>query len=32
MKADGTIAVNGKDIDVVGSAHIGLDAKRIDIN
>ena len=32
MKADGTITVNGKEIDVVGSSHIGLDAKRIDIN
>ena len=32
MKADGTITINGKSIDVVGSEHIGLDSERIDIN
>jgi len=32
MKADGSIAVNGKEIDVVGSQHIGLESKRIDLN
>jgi type VI secretion system secreted protein VgrG len=32
MKADGTITLNGKNIDVVGSAHIGLESERIDLN
>jgi type VI secretion system secreted protein VgrG len=32
MKKDGSITINGKDIDVVGSKHIGLDSKRIDLN
>ena len=32
MKKDGTISINGKDIDLVGEAHIGLDSKRIDLN
>ena len=32
MKSDGTITINGKNIDVVGSKHIGLDSKRIDLN
>ena len=32
MKKDGTITVNGKEIDLVGSQHIGLESKRIDLN
>ena len=32
MKKDGTVTINGKDIDVVGSKHIGMEAKRIDLN
>ncbi|WCM96066.1 type VI secretion system tip protein VgrG [Acidovorax sp. GBBC 1281] len=32
MKADGTITINGQDIDVVGSKHIGVESKRIDLN
>ena len=32
MKKDGTITLNGKTIDVVGSDHIQLDGKRIDLN
>ena len=32
MKKDGTIIVNGRTIDVVGSDHIQLDSKRIDLN
>ena len=32
MKKDGTITLNGKEIDVVGSQHIGLESKRIDLN
>jgi type VI secretion system secreted protein VgrG len=32
MKSDGSISINGKDIDLVGSKHIGLDSKRIDLN
>ena len=32
MKKDGSITLNGKEIDVVGSKHIGLDSKRIDLN
>ena len=32
MKKDGSITINGKDIDVVGSKHVGIDSKRIDLN
>ena len=32
MKKDGSITLNGKDIDIVGSKHIGIDSKRIDLN
>lgn len=32
MKKDGTVTINGKDIDIVGSKHIQLDSKRIDLN
>jgi type VI secretion system secreted protein VgrG len=32
MKKDGSISINGKEIDVVGSKHIGIDSKRIDLN
>ncbi len=32
MKADGTITLNGKNIDVVGSEHVGLESERIDLN
>jgi type VI secretion system secreted protein VgrG len=32
MKKDGTVTLNGKDIDVVGSKHIGMESKRIDLN
>ena len=32
MKKDGTVTLNGKEIDVVGSQHIGLESKRIDLN
>ena len=32
MKKDGSVTVNGKDIDIVGSKHIQLDSKRIDLN
>ena len=32
MKKDGSITLNGKEIDVVGSKHIGIDSKRIDLN
>jgi type VI secretion system secreted protein VgrG len=32
MKKDGSVTINGKEIDVVGSKHIGLESDRIDIN
>ena len=32
MKKDGTVTLNGKDIDIVGEKHIQLDSKRIDLN
>ncbi|WP_280191004.1 type VI secretion system Vgr family protein [Delftia sp. PS-11] len=32
MQADGTIAINGNTIDVVGSKHIGMESDRIDLN
>ncbi|MDH5856108.1 type VI secretion system tip protein TssI/VgrG [Lampropedia aestuarii] len=32
MKADGSITVNGKQIDVVGEDHIGMESERIDVN
>lgn len=32
MKADGTVQLNGKKLDLVGSEHIQLDSKRIDLN
>ncbi len=32
LKKDGTINLNGKDIDITGSSHIQLGAERIDIN
>ena len=32
MEKDGQISINGNNIDVVGATHIGLDAKRIDVN
>jgi type VI secretion system secreted protein VgrG len=32
MKSDGTIMINGKTIDLVGSSHIGLESERIDLN
>ena len=32
MKKDGTVTLNGKNIDIVGSKHIQLDSKRIDLN
>ena len=32
MKKDGTVTLNGKTIDVIGSDHIQLDGKRIDLN
>lgn len=32
MEKGGQITVNGKEIDVVGAKHIGLDSKRIDLN
>ena len=32
MKKDGSVTLNGKQIDVVGSQHIGLESKRIDLN
>jgi len=32
MDKGGQVTVNGKDIDLVGSRHIGLDSKRIDLN
>ena len=32
MKKDGSVTLNGKEIDVVGSQHIGLESKRIDLN
>ncbi len=32
MKKDGSITLNGKDIDIVGSKHVGIDSKRIDLN
>ena len=32
MKADGTVTLDGKDVAIGGSGHIGLDAPRIDLN
>ena len=32
MKKDGTITINGQNIDLVADKHMGLDSKRIDIN
>jgi type VI secretion system secreted protein VgrG len=32
MKKDGTFTINGKKIDVVGSKHVGVESKRIDLN
>jgi type VI secretion system secreted protein VgrG len=32
MKKDGTVTLNGKNIDVVGDKHIGMESKRIDLN
>ncbi|WP_158274970.1 hypothetical protein [Acidovorax sp. HMWF029] len=32
MKADGSISVNGKEIDIVGSKHVGVESERIDLN
>jgi type VI secretion system secreted protein VgrG len=32
MKKDGSVTINGKDVDIVGSKHIQLDSKRIDLN
>ncbi|MFI8616867.1 type VI secretion system Vgr family protein [Acidovorax sp. NPDC077693] len=32
MKADGTITINGQEIDIVGSKHVGVESKRIDLN
>ena len=32
MKEDGSITVNGKLIDIVGSEHIGIESERIDLN
>jgi type VI secretion system secreted protein VgrG len=32
MKKDGTFTINGKDIDVVGTKHVGVESKRIDLN
>ncbi|WP_276606679.1 type VI secretion system Vgr family protein [Lampropedia aestuarii] len=32
LQADGSITVNGKRIDVVGSKHIGMESERIDLN
>ena len=32
MKKDGTVTINGKEIDIVGSKHIGMESERIDIN
>ena len=32
MKKDGTITINGQEIDIVGSKHIGVESKRIDLN
>ena len=32
MKADGSITMNGNEIDLVGDKHIGLESKRIDLN
>jgi type VI secretion system secreted protein VgrG len=32
MKKDGTFTINGKEVDVVGSKHVGVESKRIDLN
>ena len=32
MKKDGTFTINGKDVDIVGSKHVGVESKRIDLN
>ncbi|WP_418647835.1 type VI secretion system Vgr family protein [Thauera butanivorans] len=32
MKADGTVTINGKNIDVVGSEHVQVESSRIDLN
>ena len=32
MKADGTVTVNGANIDIVGSQHVGVESERIDLN
>ncbi|MFN3437118.1 MAG: type VI secretion system Vgr family protein [Acidovorax sp.] len=32
MKADGTISLNGQEIDIVGSKHVGVGSERIDLN
>jgi len=32
MHKDGSITLNGKNLDLVGDQHIGLDSKRIDLN
>ncbi|MGY8534535.1 type VI secretion system Vgr family protein, partial [Paracidovorax citrulli] len=32
MEKGGQVTINGKEIDVVGTKHIGLDSKRIDLN
>ena len=32
MKKDGTVTLNGKNIDIVGSKHVQVDSERIDLN
>jgi type VI secretion system secreted protein VgrG len=32
MTKDGQVTINGKNIDLVADAHMGLESKRIDIN
>lgn len=32
MKSDGTVTINGKNIDIVGADHVQVDSKRIDLN
>ncbi len=32
MKKDGTFTINGINVDVVGSKHVGVESKRIDLN
>jgi type VI secretion system secreted protein VgrG len=32
MKKDGSVTINGKNIDVVGTKHVGVESRRIDLN